>query len=370
MSDLIDVERTSNASASKQVNRNRNMNSRVQRNKQRKRKSNRRRGRRVDDRQSKYVLAQINPFSDYVDGVRIPDEYGYPTGTNILRAAFTFTNGGTYVTGGVAAFLPWIDAYVYAPASVTAGGVATWFGGATTALPQSAAMNSTYSSMRPVSWGIRITTDQALTTASGHVWIAHVPIDLDSDQYGWSYWPDREQGVAALPLAEKYPISELASKPLIVTGRRVDDSSYRFRDLQYPQNASPYAETNTGWCAIIVYTSGCAGGASASVLNVEYVLHTEALHRGNQGTALSPDTAVIPANPAELVLAQHVNSFQEVAHVEPETANGWFDKIDDVVNRVANSAANIVGKGVGAYALYSRMTAPRTYGRPTAFLEY
>lgn len=340
----------------------------------RRKRNNQKMSRMVD--MTKFALSQINPFSTQVDGVRIPDGFAYPAGTLVLRGNFELGNDATYTTGEAIAFNPYLSAYAYLPASITAGGTVTWAAGSSVALPQAAAVNSTFSSFRIVGGGLRITAEQSLTTATGHVWVAHVPGDLDADALGYSYWPTTENGFAALPLAEKYPTVELATNPLIVPFRRLDNSSYRYRDVQWPQNSSPYAETNTGWCNILLYTSGMAGGSSAKTLNVEFILHIEALHRGSAGTLLTPDLTVCPRDEKQLAIASHVAVMGPIAHVESKTeANdpeAWFDKLDSVVNRTINTTARFAQLGFSAYSAYQRITGATGGGggRANNYLTY
>lgn len=338
--------------------------------KSKKTRKNRQRVRRPNKQnRNLFALAQINPFLAEIDGLRIPDSFSYPTGTVVLRAAGNIVNNNVFVTGAWTAFNPFINAFNLQPNSQSAAGVAVWTAPVATNLPQSNAMNTAFSSFRPVAGGIRLTTEQSLTTAQGHVWVAHVPLDYDADQYGIAYFPTTEAGIAALPLAEKYPSAELAANPLIIPFRRVDGSSYRYRDCQWPATSSPYAETNSGWCAIIIMAVGQAGGSLAATFNYEFVMHVEALHRGSTGTLVTPDVCVCPPEPLALIEAETVGMMQPVSHVEmkEETndVDAWFDRVE----KIATRGSRLVGGAVSAYAAYSKMVAPRG-GRPSGYISY
>jgi hypothetical protein len=294
-----------------------------------------------------------------------------------LRAAFELGTNPTYITGAAIAFYPHIIDYAIQPASITAPGVITWIPTPTTFnLPQAAAFEAAFSSYRIVGGGLRITTEQSIATASGHLWVAHVAEDIDADQYSASYFPNVEAGFAAMPLSEKYPTVELATNPLIVPFRRLDNSSYRYRDNGWPQAPSPYAETNTGWCAIVLYAAGLGGGAGTNIFNVEYVLHVEALHKGSNGTLITPATGVCPNNERELSRVANLSVALPIAHVESrEEASdplAWFDKFDGVVNRAARSIGTAVGGGVSLYNAYKRATGGGNggQGRSQNYIEY
>lgn len=308
-------------------------------------------------RPSPFVMSQVNPFMTGVDGVRVPDSFSYPTGTALLRAATVIVNNSVFTTGSWVAFYPFADVWNIQPLSVTAGGTATWAGGSSNVMPQFSALTGAFSSYRTVASGLRITCEQALLGATGHIWVAHIPIDIDVDLYGYSYFPTTEAGIAALPLAEKYPLVELATKPLIVPFRRVDGSSYRYRDMSYPQSASPYAETNTGWCAILVMAVGMAGGSSAVEYSVENIQHVEALHKANNGSLIVPDTTIALPEPETLIAAETVGALQPVCHVETDQEvddpNVWFDKVETYLNRGARLISGVAGAAYTAYSAYS-----------------
>jgi hypothetical protein len=326
---------------------------------------------------SKFALITANPFISDAEGARIPDGYAYPSATLCLRAAFELGTHPTYVTGASIAFYPQIFDYAIQPGSITAGGTITWLPSPSSFnLPQTTAFNAAFSSFRVVGGGLRITTEQSISSASGHLWVSHVAEDLDLDQWGATYFPSVEAGFAAMPLSEKYPTVELATNPLIVPFRRLDNSSYRYRDVGWPANASPYAETNTGWCAIVLYASGLGGGAGTNIFNIEYVLHVEALHKGSNGTLITPATGVCPSNDAELSRVANMSVALPIAHVESrEEASdplAWFDKFDSVVNRAARTIGTAVGGSVSLYNAYKRATGGGNggQGRSQNYIEY
>lgn len=338
-----------------------------------KRGKKRRAGRRAGAA-SKFALVAMNPFLTACDGVRIPDGFAYPSATVLLRGAFELGNNPVFTSGAVICFNPFIDGFALQPASITAGGTITWSAPSVYNLPQSAAMNSAFSSFRVVGGGVRITTEQSIATASGHIWVAHVPQDFDADQYGLSYFPTTEAGFAALPLSEKYPTVELATNPLIVPFRRVDGASYRYRDCQWPQNASPYAETNSGWTSIAIYASGQSGGGLANILNIEFILHVEALHRGSSGTLIVPDMQVAPMNEMELQHVANLTANMPIAHIESKAEadepGAWFDKMDRVLTKAARFSNSLVNFGTSAYSTYQRITGAGANGRKTNYIGY
>ncbi len=304
-----------------------------------------------------YTLAKTNPFLGAVNGVRAPDEFGYPTATAVMRGA---TSMATDATGyAVRAFLPTTQYYSYTPASNTSGTV-TWSGGSSAAPAQYTALSNLASVARIVGWGVRITTELSLTSASGHLWVAHVPFDAYNN-YPWSAFPSSENGVAALPLSEKFSLAEAAEAPIVVSGRSFDDGCFRFRDVLAGSAVATTAsiESTNGWCAIIVF---CSAGANTSVtaLNVEFVYHLEYLQNGQTLYGFI-DTLPGAYDPVALQQSAIVESMAPAATID--TAVNTVEKAAATVGRVMNSAYSVMSSIAPAMAMAGRMAASRGYFR-------
>lgn len=221
-----------------------------------------------------YLVSRVNPFMAGVNGVRAPDEFGYPTGTAVIRVSSLMSADATGYSAKL--YMPFLDPSVIIPLS-TAAGTIVWAGGTTQTAPQNAALVNLASGYRTVAWGVRITADSSLTNSQGHIWVGHVPANLNSAFY--NHAPTTEAQMSALPECEKFSVTNLAQHPIVVAGRPVDDGIYRFRSSNTLNVQSNVVESMTGWCNILIYMSG--GIASTTALNVEYIMHIEYLQDGD-----------------------------------------------------------------------------------------
>lgn len=239
------------------------------------RKNKKRRSKRGNVVMHPVCLSKVNPFLSAVAGCRSPDDFGYPTGTAVLRTSYNLATdlNGYSATANMAG----LRYYRYAPSST--GTTVAWGSGTLSTWPQYSGLANIAQVGRIVSWGLRITTEASITNASGHLWVAHVPEDVAGL---WPYlgWPTTEAQWAQLPLAEKYSLVELAERPLIVPGRAFDDGIYRFRDITNEAGGAGYSiESTSGWTSILIFLAG--GPASTTMLNVEIIQHIEYIQQGN-----------------------------------------------------------------------------------------
>jgi hypothetical protein len=227
---------------------------------------------------SSYLKVMANPFDPTIFGVRLPDSFAFPTATWPMRNLFTPTVDATNTKYLAAIYTPWMVTTQYQPGSISSGGVVSWSGGTTTAAGQNAIFSSIVTAYRTVAWGIRIAVESSLSNTDGHIIITQFPQDLNADVVGWTdLWVNEKQADSCI-VGTKYPLYELCERPIIVNAKRVDESSYRFRDVGYPSTASPYAETNSGWCIIAIY---CHGSAQNPAISVETFHHVEYIPDGN-----------------------------------------------------------------------------------------
>jgi hypothetical protein len=312
-----------------------------------------RRGRKRVSTMHPYLLSKVNPFMTYVDGIKAPDSFGYPTGTGILRYARTLTvNSGGYIAS---AFTPYAQLVEYQPLSAT-GVTVTWAGGAQSPFPNNTALQNVCSMYRVVSWGVRVTADSSLTNSQGHVWVAQVPFNV-SGNYPYDYYPNNEQSMTITALSEKYSITELAECPLIVPGKAFDDAIYRFRDPAATLLSSTAVESDTGWTSVIVYVAGAI--ASTTAINIEVVSHVEFLHNSTSLYGFI-DTSPSPYIPTVMEQASRIEATASVGIMESavgtvEAAANYGGRLISAASqmmpmlagaaRVANSFARLRGSG-------------------------
>lgn len=311
-----------------------------------KKKSRRSRVRNPKISTHKFALSRVNPFLPEVAGVRVPDDYGYPTGTGICRTAVVMSsNSGGYMCSG---FTPFITSAYQQPLSVTAGTV-VWTGGTfNNPMPQSGALGNLSSTYRVVSWGLRLSGETSLTNASGHIWVAHVPINL-STTFPYYLWPTTEGMIDSLPLSEKFSLVELCERPVVVSGRQFDDSAFRFRGQSAEQNATGNAvESTDGWSAIVLFGAGLP--ASLATLNVEIVMHVEFNHNSTSTYGFI-DTIMEPYNLQ--VIAQAANMAHSAPIACPEDMISTIDRVVETTSRIARvvvpiaSAASKLSSSLG-----------------------
>jgi len=309
-----------------------------------------------DDFCTQYLFSKVNPFAAEATGVRAPDQFSYPTGTGVLRNALTATSTGSgYV---VSAALPFPFAYLFNPASIT-GGTVTWSGGSTVATSQANTLTNVASVARVVSWGIRISPEPSFSNISGHLWVVHVPINESQSTWPVYDWPTTEAGFASMPMAEKWSLTEIAQKPLLVSGRSFDDGIYRFRDVNEPAAAlgNNSLENTRGWCGIGIYATGLAN--TTAVLNIEHIMHIEYIQDGSTLYDFV-DTRPGHYSADEMSKAVDLQNGMPVAYLEEAVTT---------VERSANFISGAINRGLSLATAGARMatTVGRLYNAVTGW---
>jgi len=175
--------------------------------------------------------------------------------------------------------------YKAADVSTATPPLITWLGGAWAATAQAGALANIASSARSVGWGIEITGEQSLLNAAGHVWVAHVPLNM-SVAVPYNLFPVTEAMMAQSPLACKYSLAEVVQDGLIVPGKPFDDGIYRFRDATAAEeklSTSTAIESTDGWCAIVVMVVANGVTSGTTVVNIEHINHMEYVQNASAG---------------------------------------------------------------------------------------
>lgn len=296
-----------------------------------------------------FVIGRANPFLSAVNGVRSPDEFGYPTATALIRFSTTMITGASGYDARL--FFPFTAPIVYAPASITVGGTITWGGGTSTNAQQQTNLTNLAGAVRTVVAGLRITADSSLTTSSGHIWIAHFPYVVNANT-PYNQAPPNEQSFAALPLAEKFSVVELAERPIIVPFRPYDDGVYRFRAPAAMSDTAEPVESTPGWCTIGIFISGAASGVA---LNIEVIQHLEYIQRAD---TLYGFVDSLPGvySPQAMVQASQVDAEMPVGVLE--TVVSGVEQTADFVGRMS-SAINKAGPALLAMGQFAGKMAGR-----------
>lgn len=273
-------------------------------------------------------VSRLNPFLPIAEGIRVPDEFGFPTGTGkIVVANEISTSSLGYLA---TSYAPLASGIRFDP--LTVGSTLVWTGGALFPAPQQPQLQLVATAYRVVSWGIRITGESSLTAASGHIWIGHAPAMFDTN-YPFSNYPSTEAAIAAMPLSEKFSLTDLCQNPVIVPGRQLDDSAFRFRTTQTDEKTATSAgvESMNGWANIVLFGSGLP--QSAYALNVEVVLHIEFLHNSLSELYAFVDSAPCGYNPSIITQAANLSTVLPIAIKEEEV---------DTVSRALNSLTSLM----------------------------
>jgi hypothetical protein len=276
---------------------------------------------------SPYLVSKMNPFLPATNGIRAPDSFGYPTATAVLRGSSSpGTRDSQYLSVGYTPFI-WAN-NVY---SANVGSATSWASTVTTASAQAASLNDLATLYRTVSWGLRITCDASLTESQGHLWIAHVPINMGGNAIPVT-WPTTEAQIAQLPLSEKFSLVELAENPLLVTGRAFDDGCYRFRTATSADDDVTQVglESSTGWCAIVVLGFNIPTG---SPINVETIQHVEYLQKGSSAYGF------IDAMPG-VYLPQDM---QVASAIDIAAPVGIIERSVDTIEKASHAFTGVVG---------------------------
>lgn len=298
------------------------------------------------------VYARVNPYCPLAAGARCPDEFGYPTATAVLKNQLNLvTNSGGFYAG----------AWSYHPnrffqqyASIDANGTVTWAGGSTQNVPQLDALRQMAQVVRSVGWGLRITTDLSLTSASGHLWIAHCP--EDTSRLIQDTLPSTEAQFATLPVSMKFSLVELAERPLIVPGKAFDNGIYRFRDVDddWKDGNGYQVESSTGWTNIAIYITGAP--ASANCINVEYINHIEYVQGSSTLYGFVDVAPEVPDPIAQSISAQY-ESAAPVGLLE--TSIDTVAKVEQVINSTIGIAQKTAGLIAGVSRVASYAAAAR-----------
>lgn len=223
----------------------------------------------------KFVAAQVDPFNDFVDGVKIPDSNTYPSCA--LRICDTYSALTTDANGLIAyAGFPNTKCTFVNHTAATSSSW-TWaaaFGGQHSSDRQTS-LAANYGLYRPVAHGIRISCSGAPTSVTGNVHVAIVSNDL----FGKTTWnlPTNLTQLSNAMFYRKYPLAQFTQQSLTVVNKFMDCTSQRYIDCASDgaENATDFMMHFSGWGAIIIVVESAP--ATTAVLNLENVLHIEAI---------------------------------------------------------------------------------------------
>ena len=289
---------------------------------------------------SKFVLAQLDPFSDKVAGVKIPDSNTQPSATVIVEDEYALTTGATYGTA-VNAYRPFVSSQQVVPATIDSATGWTWavgYGGANNSSKYNS-ITSNHRLIRPCAYGIRITCALAPNNVTGYVHVCLAPMS-DYNNATWTM-PTTIAEMQNSPFYKRYPLAVLTQKPLKVVSKIIDENGFRYiaANSTSDTNSAVMSLHHSGWTPIIVAVSGVSVNTTA--VSVESILHLETIPFANSAVSTS---AAAPSNGAQMDLASSVSSGSNAAHLEGTTPpqGGYMEWLSDAANSAVQSGRSVI----------------------------
>jgi len=240
----------------------------------------------------KWALAQVDPFNPRAYGGKIPDSNTVPSCSVALQDLVALpltvaTNTNCW------AFLPRVQRGRMISANE---GAASWTWpagyGNTSTYTKGTDYVAAYELDRPVAHGIRISSSVPPTTAQGFVHIAIAYESFASPGLSTWPWPTTVAGLSNYQFYKRITLASLTQMPLVVVNKYMDETAFRYSDpgdIASPSGAGTGSfmtfHTFFSWGAILVAVEGVN---SASPLNVEVLLHTEAIPKQSGAVTGTP----------------------------------------------------------------------------------
>lgn len=268
---------------------------------------------------SKFTLAQLDPFSEKVNGVKIPDVNTQPSSTVVVEDTFDLVNDVNGLACQV--FRPTLQkAQVIALQNTSNSWAWSAAYGNSFASSKATTITSNNTAIRSCAHGVRITCSLAPTTVTGFV---HIAIVTESE-FNHTTWT-LPTSVAQLQTSQWYkriPLAVLTQKPFKVVNKIVDPNGFRYYDpsssLTGAIGGNGDLQLHTsGWANIIVCTTGVAAGLTS--VSVESILHLETLPSPGSAQTVTP-----AANASSAAVEQATNVANSTPAVHEE---GMFDSM-------------------------------------------
>jgi len=296
---------------------------------------------------SKFELGQINPFDKNVYGAKIPDSNTQPSTTSVSEDRVVFTGSATDMAQ-CKAFFP--NVTINSVASVDSSSsswtwAATYGGGSSSSVR--AAFLSSFTGIRPVAHGVRISSQAPPTTATGFVHVAVYPLETAFEST-WNL-PVNISQMAQLPWYRRYTLSSLTQTPVIVVNKFLDCTATRYSDPASglaAQGSDISFQFGTSWCVILVAVEGQV--VLTSNLSVENLTHYEVIPKFGTGSG-----NVFGTSPAAPFSTQKLEAVSRVAgHVGAvfnDDPMSLQERVREVGAALSGGASNAVGELFDTY---------------------
>lgn len=306
---------------------------------------------------SKFTLAQLDPFSSKVAGVKIPDTNTQPSSTIVVEDEYTIS-GDAVFGAGAALFRPNVQLFAASHSSVAGATSWTWAGSYGGGFSSSKALTiqSNNTAVRACAHGIRITSALAPTSVTGFV---HICIVTES-MYTNTTWT-APTTVALMQTSQWYkriPLAVLTQKPFKIVNKILDHNAFRYIDPRsdVAANGTDLTLQTSGWADILVAVTGVPLGSNA--ISVESIIHLEALPAPGSAQTVTP---AANASSAAVEQATNVANSTPAVHEEGMFSNfiesaaeglrGYGNDLYDASVRGAQAAGYnaVMGLGGAAY---------------------
>jgi len=283
---------------------------------------------------SKFVLAQLDPFSDKVAGVKIPDANTQPSATSIVEDEWSLTTGATYGTQ-VMALRPFVTNMSVAgtTTSASAWGWPAAYGGVNSSKQGTITTNNIL--VRSCAYGARVSCALSPNNVTGYI---HVCLSPTSD-FGVATWtyPQTISDMQNSPFYKRFPLAMLCARPLKLVSKIIDENAFR-----YIQPFSDAAATSTdsgiqneGFSAIIIAVTGVS--LSTTAVSIESLLHLETIPNVSSSQGTSP-AAMNDSRAQEA--ATNVATSTGAARFE-----GMLDSFGNLIQTTSGYASDLLGYG-------------------------
>jgi len=344
------------------------------RKRQNKLSANQRISKKVSD--TPYALARLDPFHPGACGARVPDEYSGHTATLTLKTSLTI-NGAAAMD---CIIFPNLKApMISTTQSLVGAATLTWADNTTTANVfgwHSGVLAGKIANYRIVGYGVRITSVSSMTSASGRIVIATLPLEshLVTKQFtvggvspatnasltagqtltGWGI-PTTGTSVSAAYLAE-IPDSviismlDLAENDYDIVPNLCSTDAYNFRnsDDRYTGFDMAY-QTATGHSSDASYLKfggfetvviAVDGATTTSPVEIEVIYHVEGCPSTTGGISGGVSSIIAPAvarSPVDPPLLDRVNIIAAVAPIVRKAVIGSASTIHPLLGKFADA---------------------------------
>lgn len=289
-----------------------------------------------------FLLAQLRPFDVRAFGVKVPDEATFPSSVADSRDIFTLSTTAIGGAGLVFRSAPGAAVLNTVPATSTSWTFAAAFG-SSVPIDNYTALTANFSALRTVAYGLKISTRQSATVASGFLHVALVP-DI-GDQSTWQF----PTTVGMMEYCEAYrriPIADLIQDEVLVAGKYYDQTAFQYHDLTASAQSYPGGQNSSmnGWGAIQIWIEAPASVVNA--LDIDCVYHYEGIVGKSSTTTLMKATPAAPHSPAEMAATSYVlDQVDSVVVTEEQYETSLWSTIKGCYNtgiQIATGLAPIV----------------------------